>query len=1024
MASVSTMLVPPLLKGARLIEDMFNKYGGTIYLDPKDDSSNGAKPSKVMNIDFLNNLGKAILEYQDKKAEFKKQKEDAKSSAIMYYVGFIVLWVIVVCVLIWICRSEIKMNWAFWMDDKWILSIKLCYLTIAIVLLIFVFTLAGLVLQKNLKINDKTYNMVPVEMNEVKKMVDMMHSVDKSSGGIIRHVETTHPLMMYYMGNGNATAQGMKIKYYGPRVLSEEDRRKCECAVKDIQETDFLEKCLPDKHKPGGKPLVYPFISDNDETFDGQREIHFFKLKEQLQSMDLYGQFNRISRASDFFRNFLLKENDEKYANTGAGINNSVKEQIRANIVKILSADFAEINDLRMDPKALSAVAALNRTQCYQSCLNDETCFASKFDENAKMCHQVKSKPINMEYDASNKERWLIKSSDEIAKVKGNTLNEDFVDMTFSEDVVCDQESIKCLINGKTKNMGARADNDAASYAEVFAGTLPGDHVMFTDTLANIVKANTGRAEYVTLLRDMKEYFVEAIVASILTADDTKTFVLEEQDIEIILNNVVTNLGQSGAQYASAITDILGAVPDKLLKAATAHGTTSATGGMSQEALKRFVPYERFKEKLGELNSRDFIVDFVFNAEEMRATSDGLYDMYNNYNVSNVVADYNNRIKTVTISFVAVLGALILCVSLLTSFYNHKQNEEYNNIVQSIAKNKEEITKKYNSIKEKKDGANNDNDKSTFDDVDEAKKDKKLKKELESLHKAGSVLKNRKWGYWFSFGISIVLPVSIFIILYILVLSHQEKKKAVHVYNTSIMQKNADTVKQNAYSVINVLYSDLVESNNYGIQRQNPDTSYKTNKSLIIANISIDPTANKGDMHASQIFDTIVKSSTVDGNVNLTFKQDVHTYELYLKLVSMLDAYEKCNGLFVLGDANVPLPLTELLVYGTMFIVTLLVVAYVIAKYEPFKHFANIRYWIKLSDRLQKGMPVPDNDMDEPMDMTEPAHVSTMMAFKFIMLIFGIIFVILFCKEMMDSSTNFKNSLYSDPRFANSECYT
>ncbi len=979
MSYSTSIVLPHLLKNAKAIEDMYNKYGSSIYYNPADDKSVGLKPSVAINAAFMTNVADNLVKYYQAKQSMGSQLQSKKNTATFYFALMLILVVVPLLAVIVVMGyklfnevakdgNEVK-NAVRWLDKivQGILMIVVVLITVYIILL------SVQIYKKNNTIYSKMYAN-PVETDQIAQLVSMFDIKSWNTDNGEMKVDTTSPLLVYTYARNRPK---LTITLSDPKKYPNAGCQRFKGKNKvGLSEKEVIQECEPLNQKG----LVYPFVSKSDTL---STQIRPVELRKQLQSLDLYGQQARIRAASLYFKKLMFMEYDDKFKGGGKQISAQMKLDILNRIVHILYGDFAVISDIVIDVKKANAIKC-SKFECYSSCLSDENAVMAYYDDASRTGYIVTHDVIVAGIDISVPSRsqgnqgsqgmeLLVKSSNLVIPLSGTSPNTDYIYSNFkSSPEACKRDSKHCLMN-KNKSNPLVAPADATDYKKVFSGNPDGVAVVYNESLENIVKINRELSNYGLLLTQLRAYFIDEIITQVITGDTTRTFTLEQSDIVFVLEKVIEKMGDvEGPKYKSILNDILTAVPPELTKVYLRQEKADSI---------RFIPFDRFKEKIADMTSQDFVINFVYNAEELRASSKGLQMLNDVYNYKKTEEDAKMYIFSITIVFSMLIGLLCLAAYIIND------------------------VKQYNCDQ-------------TIQDFTKLHKEDNKKREASQ----------KIWSYIVEkYIIKYVFILSFFTIVYFMLYGMKAKKESVYKYNQDIMETNSDIIVTNSSQVMELLYQDMIKDK-FGISKPTEDLSYTKNRALKKANITIDPLASLNDLQKQEnadweYFDVIVKNASVNSEIKLSVSEDSSLYEMYLKMMQMVSAYDKCNALFAMDDIKVPLPIMELTVYVVMLIISFVTILYVLSNFKPFEQFKNVVFLRKIMRRLKMGQQVSPIDVNDLSGMSTADNMNAMTMVKIIAAMLVVVFTVVFCTTIKSNGDQFISNLYGGQLYVNSECY-
>lgn len=1006
MALSSTFLLPPLYEVQKHLQDAYLRYGTPIQMA-------GDSPSEQRIQDILSKMGQSITMYHNGLDEVKNVRDTKVSRARAAFAIFISIMVVIgiaCCGIVYsYFESGTDMGGMIWFavfmilffiaifyllysGEKYYQTLKSTYETMYNTSL-------------SAKEQQKSYHQLFYDKPEVKKVLQMLERVSENdkavayrttniplvysfvvSQPITRQVQivglpaTSKCASLVYLDKDTKNTCG--LSFLGSKSGCSADKNTLKVVDKALTECNF--DAYGEVAKPHGT-AVYPFIRSE------KMEIDPFVLKRELQSLDPFGQIGRMRDAMVFFQSFMLKKNDGKYgADTSSALEGDSRNAILDTVAKLLYGEFGLVSNMRMLNEPESKPFESSEAECYKTCLQDPKCSVAKYDAAKKMCRNYNAtevqdpKKFGVAYDAQEANPLLVKYSDKRFDVLGAEVNtEYFSEIGINKETDTGAGSCYaamdpgCVMDamGNTWKIpnGKMPQPTLAFRNEGFAETQPSGRLVTTATEL----AKTGqRAGVVTQIKD---FLADDIVRVVVERDPNRTFLFSQDDINYITRKLTEMYGTEYSMYTGIVNDILSQVPDKLAKAYK-EGEDGTMTADEKVMAKRYIPYDRFLEKLKDMSSKDWVVQFLHNANELRNASAGLLGLYNNFSepYNRKMQDFAEDQGYMTKICFGIFFGIAAVAYLVHDGINLKKctGKAVKGVDCSGRINKFSMGNVANEV-------------------------------------PGAL------SMWVDFGLKAAVIFMLVVIPIVLFHGQTQKNTDKFYYNRDVYTNNGRIVVNNADSIMTMIDEDY-KNKAYTVIKEslnNRDTSYMAYKEFKSGKIIVSPFSSEDR------FDALVKRTKMDTATKFGLASGAKPHNLedvYLSLLQLMEAYEKCNNLFMLEEDDYPVPIVTLAVYGIAFVIILITLLIVMGMFKPHSNLYMYFSAKNMLNRIDKGYFVSTVDVPMPPDaMTEWGKLVA----KGAMIVIITITVILLAILITGSANNFRGSLYGSELFRQSQCY-
>lgn len=407
---------------------------------------------------------------------------------------------------------------------------------------------------------------------------------------------------------------------------------------------------------------------------DGSLAFDFVALKKELDSFDVYSQLARVRGATEYFSNLLLKKNDDAYSQSVNGLSSESRQRLLTLVAEILQAKFVKINHVSLKnvtgTKSSSTQSQVpSMTDCFEQMISFSDINGAQFVQNNNQCN-LTSDISTLVYTPNAVTFVKYVTPGSLIKIEGKTNPEQLSTFPLSS-LTCDAVGgCFALENAKFYTVG----NQPLDRLFSPSGTSNGVYTQSISALSN-------SADDAQVFKSSKDAYVKLVLEMIVANDPSHKFELTVADSNFIMNILRGFYGSKMMLYEVTVNDILNEVSKQII---IEYNKQAENLDSSEAYLKKYIPYERFYEKLTSLNTRSFVLDFIFQCNEISMASRGLYNLYMSYDTTQEKHDMGIDILEKTFIF-AVVIAILMFTALGMELYdrivcNPRQQETEENI--------------------------------------------------------------------------------------------------------------------------------------------------------------------------------------------------------------------------------------------------------------------------------------------------------------------------------------------------------
>lgn len=921
MSYSTTVMIPGLYDAANTIDEMSKKFGTTIRYDNPD-----GNPSKANIKRYLNKLGDALFRFNTNAFSVHKLNKQKKRMNKSYFVIFMLLLYVGGVPLF------LLFGWDFIKKHKdvgkYMLEWLIAFLVSGIILYLFVFFTRyaikvkgrSYILANNLY-NSQVFDTTK-QIIELKNMMNIKTFIEPGKTKSYS-VDSSFPALIYSFFK----SRNLPVNK-GKSNIGNADCLEKLCQKNSVSFDEALPSC-------SGDGYVYPFRPSSG--------LSVVELKKELAAYDLYGQIRRLRDAIAYFKAILTKAGDMGVGSSMV-LTVEAKEFILRKVIDIILSGFTIVDDIKLTSHH-DWILTTSSSECHKSCLNDLTCILSTFDKTNNVCRSftkdsLKSQRFSYEPNSDN---TLIKKVDGIMSIEAKRANESLVDTTMCKDSNGCLEKFNMTDEVITYEQTVKGENvDYSSVLDSGKGSpdLTGKLYSFTLTTSpSVIVTNKQKENFGDSIRSLKDYYMSLIVKTIVENDPTMTFSFTDEMLQRIIDQVSSKLGVDSNVYENTIRDLMLEVPN-ILQTTFNEKRKSADG---DAVLTKYVSYDRFVDKMSTMSKEEFITKFIYNLEEIRATSAGITHLNNSFNISDTLHSLKNEMTDLTMTSVIVVGTLVVLIVLVQQILSYKKNPPAAKTV--IA----------------------------------------------------------KWSNIMNIVIKVTVVAAFVVVIWSMIYASKNKRDTKYLYNKQVLEKNGMIITNDAVGLLDNVYTGVVLTDRYKSR-------------ALPASVAQTPTPE-------QMFETLVKVSEKSKTMMVSFSSvDPNNYELYLSMINVIEAFDKCNSLVAASLSDYPFPVLDVTTYSIIIIVALIALAVILGQMQPISHLREIKKFNLLKSRINKSMVVDKNDIG-CFDTSQEMDEQLVLTLKLVGVALLIMFTIAFSQSLQTNSEMFAAGLFSSNLFANSECF-
>jgi hypothetical protein len=950
-------LLPNLYSIQKKLESYATTFGARqLYLDPEDDSDKSAKlPSKGKNVNTLTDIANELVTYGNIRLSIEAIRLEYNTLAWIYCTIVIVLLIVPYMSIMGILTMQATNGVGGAMYDflKKFKFVGILMIIIATIIITWGLYCSIMITITNVKINNKLSQKSSLETKQVAKVIQMFNVTGVGENGEALDVNSNYPSMMYYFKQNNPN-----------KVINWNDMPE-NCT--DINETanvslsTFLSNC---KDRLYDNKLFYPFVSNKTP------EIDPFLLKKQLQKSDMYEQLNRLQQSTNVIKQFFWRATDEKYK-TDTNMTDAARQELDKQITDIILSSVTVVKNI----VALGDGSNISEQDCFAAAINNTSAVGVSYDPKTKKCMVIPNNAI-VQFVPEGDVLTLIKAVPSTLSITCN-IQPKAIGPIIMKSSTCSKDTDGCIFNTRqSTNSYIIASSTNPSYKTFITA---GEGYQYNTTGNNIVKTES----VLLSLQILKDWYVQKIIDHINTVDVAGKYLMTQDDINTIMDSIKNNDSEEKEGILKAVSDILADVPTYL-----AQQRAAATDNTENE-MKSFIPYDRFLEKVGAMDSKAFIVEFVHNLEEIRSCSDGLNILNETYPVIELKMNNNRKLINASLGAMAVVG-----ITGLIAYGIYKYDNEFGNlhdatdmgVCDSLVQN--ELHKEKNEAPEPND--------------------------------PNVIAPTPKMERYIKYALEMTMIIALVVTVMVIFKSTYVKQLSIDNFNQQVLISNGATLVNSSREIIETIYSNH-KDDAFGILNKT-DKQFSNVNALKNLNITIDPFQDDslGDCATDSMFESIVKNSIIDSNVQLKIGQNNNLYDVYLATLNILVAFDKCNKIFTLGNQGMPFPLLEMFVYIVIFVICVLCAFMIFSHYDIAESVRMLPHYLQHQNiHSARSLVV----YKEPSTKAKENAQKRGLYLQIIAIIFMWVFTGIFCNVIYYDARSFISSLYASGMFQAKQCY-
>jgi hypothetical protein len=976
-------LVPPLYNIYNAYQDAYDRYGDKIYLnvlDPSMDSNrlkalgirDGYAPRPVV-ASLVNTIVNNLNDYYNQKLFIKSEKENLKKQMRTYITIAIVLYTIIsitVVLFIYFAQKYSKIT----DDQKRMFNTAYLWMTIGVLTIVF-----GFVIAIGISVRDRYDNVIDTtrktdfdeKLNDLSALTALLDLAPSSFKTLLTQRRRVRPIVI-----NTDFFKDKLLKFEGPyntesQVIYYSVGKDVGASIKGEHDT-FLQKICR------GQLTKLPPFTNEKESKQSWKPVHMLR---SIQLVDPIGQVNRINDAVTYFNGIMRKD-----YNPGEMLTDTMRQKIIDTIIAIfkhagaLTSNFVAHRtiDDRQDILKETVESAL---VCRQKCMANPQVGMSYYDSDTKVCYLLDPQNAQKtafvytgENSVNTNELYVKPVSCDIYLAGSKREFTDYPRLaseTYKSDV--SDTVLKNNQVGKIDtNNGNRLSNTSEVYESIETPVNYGN-VLDGSTYTDAVQARQWR----NLLAVRTDS--DAILRNIISKN--ANFVIENR--KAYLDTVVREIDRYDPAMkfqmdALAIDKILTGIfnaSEPVYIDAKDKGTI--TDILNEVPIRRVILQERrANSNIKTGNDDTTSIHQYISSEELalnmsEMTQEDFVHKYMFY-TSELFAtsqglyrlykyyDSSQVVMSKTIKILKLLFICMLICSLILLIYN---------IVMELMKQQfDELSKAQRQLEKADEGS------------------------TERLTSAYMEIIIRFLLKWLSIGCIIVIVL-------VMLWAYKTRLANLYQYNYSVLEKNATIVRDNAKQIYQYIVDNIKQGNlvvytgGLGMDLTVTQNTYDD----LLAGISLDP----------------------DSKIVMT---GVDVYDIHKKLYEAIEAFNKCNALFLGNDLNMPFPIYEVTIYGTILLMMLIVLIVIFFQLRPHQILQNLRRWNRMKIDMDNGFELKPLDPALCLDKGVTGPTADMIIQITTLALIPIV-TILFATNMLSGSNNLPSALYGSALYRSNECY-
>ena len=400
-----------------------------------------------------------------------------------------------------------------------------------------------------------------------------------------------------------------------------------------------------------------------------------------------------------------------------------------------------------------------------------------------------------------------------------------------------------------------------------------------------------------TLITNNRNQIVAQITDIVILTDPTNTFIVSNDDLLSITNMVSKKVNSTEFGILNGpLNDLLTEIP---LSINNARNKTNVDP--TQDYMKKYIPVDRFLQKVGSMTGSQFITNLVFYVEELRSASEGINRMNQQYDVVSIKIDTYASISNAVVGWMLVIFIVLWIIVICVLFGFNRGGKESDGAARGGGQTNT-LEKVFNEH-------------------------------------ADHVL--------FMVVISCAL-----IIVYTMLWSYVQKQNALKQFNYQTMVTNGQLVVTASENMMNTLHDDMV-NNMYGITIAQTKVGSNDKINDKINGITIDPyISTESDVSIDKEFQHMVQITNMSNNVILSLNSKNNLAGVYDKCIQVIEAYNKCNSLFTLNDTSLQFPIVEVTSYALILLIVMIVIGLVCVQFNPLELYEKFVWYKKINNNI------------------------------------------------------------------------
>lgn len=270
--------------------------------------------------------------------------------------------------------------------------------------------------------------------------------------------------------------------------------------------------------------------------------------------------------------------------------------------------------------------------------------------------------------------------------------------------------------------------------------------------------------------------------------------------------------------------------------------------------------------------------------------------------------------------------------------------------------------------------------------------------ELKSKYGADKTISSQIFDLFVNFLIKWFSVVCILVVVLVILWAYKTRLEKIEQFNRDILDRNGNVIRDSSKKALQSLLDGVMMNQMIPV----------TDQATFPRHVSI------------HTYDHFLSSVSINHGKPVS-TAGIDAKDIYIRIIDALDAYQKCNAIFLGNNIDIPFPYYEVTLYGTVIVMMLVILLVIFSKMKPSYIFESIKHLNRVKNDLSRNI-IPDK-LGFSCDEKGTTGPTVDLVLRTVTMAIIPIVTILFATNLLSGANGLASALYGSAMYRNNECY-